>query len=619
MPITRIRQTLAFVCATTLVATLLALSATPAGAAPNGYVEMSDGTLIAINVKMPKGFKKGHSYPAILQMSGYDGGSATGQTLAGDIADAAGYEGDVPLRGDGRQFDDPFDKHYVTVQASVRGTGCSGGEFDLFSWRSALDGREVVEWMARQPWSNGKVGILGHSYSGITGFMIAATQPPPLVAMHVSGLIDDLYRGITFPGGVSNLGFPLLWTGAVRPAYDIGGGTAPGIVRTQDPICIQNQATHRRTVVEDPIVNGATTPTDSNWWRSRSLATYAHLINVPIHITGAYQDEQTGPRGPAHLWELVRGVPKRLILTNGDHGTNTGAPEIWADRVAWTDHWIRGIDGGFGSLKQDKTSVTTLFEMSADDHTSNGRKDSKTFPLEDTKWTDFYLREGGALATAKPKAGEASDIYVSGPGRHSWSYQAGPTSGAELTTPEGPDEVNYRSPILKKNTAIVGPILARLFISSTLPDHDIFVSLVDEAPDGSLTYLQRGMLRASHRALNLSLSDWVRRSKPVLYRPYHPHVNPVNLTPMQTYEYVVEVFPVGHVFRKGHRILLKVHGTPLIDSYYMYPYRHPGVQTILHDAEYPSRIMLPIVPLTGVKLGRERACGEQDAVRCIPG
>ena len=72
----------------------------------------------------------------------------------------------------------PFNKDYVTVHASVRGTGCSGGEFDLFSWRSALDGYELVEWIADQEWSTGEVGIYGHSYGGITGFMVGATQAP---------------------------------------------------------------------------------------------------------------------------------------------------------------------------------------------------------------------------------------------------------------------------------------------------------------------------------------------------------------------------------------------------------------------------------------------------------
>jgi putative CocE/NonD family hydrolase len=603
-----------------LIAGLLVLAPARSEAAPNGYVQMSDGTLIAVNVRLPDTYVEGGRYPTIFEMSGYDGGSATGQTLMGDIADAVGYEGEVPLREDSRQLTKFFNENYVTVHASVRGTGCSGGEFDLFSWRSALDGREVIEWIAQQSWSNGSVGIMGHSYSGITGFMVAATQPPHLTAITVSGLIDDLYRAITYPGGVSNGGFPLLWTLVVRNLYDVGGGTAPGIVRTQDPVCIQNLATHRRTILNDPVLQGTVGDTDNDWWRARSLVTYAHLIQVPTHITGAYQDEQTGPRFP-HLFELVRGVPKRMVMSNGDHGTQQ-SPMAMADRVRWMDHWMRGVGGGFGTLEQDRTSVRTLFEVHAtrDGLAPNGVKRSKTFPLEDTSWMDWFLRAEGGLTLEPPTAAEGSDTYLSGSPRQSWSYQAGPTVGSEFTTPEGPDELTYRSDPLARNTAIAGPITTTLFVSSTAPDTEIFVQLIDEGPDGSRTYLQRGMLRASHRAYDPTLSDYAATPDgPVLYRPFRPHTNPTPITPGAVYEYLIEVFPVGHVFREGHRIVVKVHTPPAVDSYYAYlPRRLPAVNTLLHDAEHPSRLMLPVVPLRGVRLGAELGCGDQYAVRCVP-
>src|SRR3990170_1822905 len=145
------------------------LPAAPAAASPNTFITMSDGVQIALNVRMPKGYDKGESYPVIFEMSGYDGGAS---------------DGDEPYAGEGsRALTKQFYKDYVTVHASVRGTGCSGGEFDLFSWRSALDGRELIEWIADQDWSNGKVGIYGHSYGGITGFMVTATRPPHLTAM----------------------------------------------------------------------------------------------------------------------------------------------------------------------------------------------------------------------------------------------------------------------------------------------------------------------------------------------------------------------------------------------------------------------------------------------------
>ena len=582
--------------ATLAASVLVALAPTPATAAPTAYVTVSDGTSIAINVRMPDGYKKGRRYPVLFEMSGYDGGSSDGTTPGG-------------VAGEGsRGITKPFNKNYVTIHASVRGTGCSSGEFDLFSWRSALDGREVIEWAARQKWSNGKVALYGHSYGGITGFMIAATRPPHLRAASLSGLIDDLYRGITYPGGVSNFGFPLLWTGGIRNVYDIGGGTFPGLA-AGDEQCARNVATHTRTVLNDPIVQGVT-DTDNGWWQVRALMNYAHLIDVPIHIGGAYQDEQTGPRGPYHLFELISpGVPKRLLMSNGDHGTQT-SPEFQAERLAWVNYWVRGI-GHF-----PHTSVRTLFEMSK--NRSNGDKLSRTFPLEDTNWTRFYLRKKGGLKTAKPSKKEGSDMYFSGSPRQGWSYQAGHTAGSPLTTEEGPDEVTFVTKKFGKPTALVGPSTATLFMSSTAVDTEMFVQLIDVGPDGSRQYIQRGMLKASHRAIDPLLSD--RTGSGMIYRPHRPHTNAELITPGKIYRYLVEVFPVGHVFRPGHRLMVKIHTPPAVDSYNAYLPRRPvGFNTVYHDAKHPSHLTLPIVSLRGVDLGPARKPCSLDHVRCVPG
>ena len=214
----------------------------------------------------------------------------------------------------------------MTVLASVRGTGCSSGEFDLFSWRSALDGKEVIDkWIPKQPWSNGDVAIFGHSYSGITGAFVASTRPEHLKAVSISGLIGDLYRDITYPGGVTNYGFPLLWTGAIRVVYDVGGGTLGGLYPVEDTSaqCAANQAERRRALLEDPLIHGLD-DTDGNWYHSRSLVNYVDRINVPVHVTSAYQDEQTGPRGPTYVFDKLSScISKRLVLVNGVHGTNT--------------------------------------------------------------------------------------------------------------------------------------------------------------------------------------------------------------------------------------------------------------------------------------------------------
>jgi putative CocE/NonD family hydrolase len=578
-----------------LVAAVL-IPAPHAAAAPTGYVEMSDGTLIAVNIRMPKDFKEGERYPTVFEMSGYDGGSSDGTTPFGLVGDGS------------RGLTKMFEENYVTVHASVRGTGCSSGEFDLFSWRSALDGREVVEWIADQSWSDGDVGVYGHSYGGITGFMVAATRPPHLEAASLSGLIDDIYRGIVYPGGVSNYGFPLLWTGGVRNVYDIGGGTYPGLA-AGDEQCAQNLTTHTRTVLNDPIVQGVA-DTDNTWFQVRSLINYAERIEVPIHIGGAFQDEQTGPRGPYHLFEAVDNAPaRRLLMGNGDHGTQT-SDFYQADRLAWMDHWLRGA-----GRRPATSSVTTAFELV--DNKPNGVKNSRAFPLEDTRWTDVYLDAEGKLGLATPGKDGGSDVYFSGSPRQGWSYQAGHTAGAPFTTESAPDEVTYSSSAFKEPTALAGPSTATLYVSSTAPDTELFVQLIDEAPDGSRYYIQRGMLKASHRAIDESLSDKLESG--VIYRPFRPHTNPTSIEPGKTYKYLVEIFPVAHVFRPGHRLIVKIHTPPAVDSYYAYvPKRPAGLNTIYHDAEHPSSLMLPFISLKGVNLGPAPKPCTLTAVRCVP-
>jgi predicted acyl esterase len=123
------------------------------------------------------------------------------------------------------------------------------------------------------------------------------------------------------------------------------------------------------------------------------------------------------------------------------------------------------------------------------------------------------------------------------------------------------------------------------------------------------------MLKASHRAIDPAMSDY---DGAVMYRPYRPHTNPELVTPGEVYRYVIEVFPVGHVFRPGHRIVMKIHTPPLVDSYYAYvPERPVGISTVYHQADLPSRLMLPVVPLAGSSLGPELPCGAQEAVRAV--
>src|SRR4051794_5640671 len=557
-------------------------------------------------------------------MSGYDGAGAQNKTVIGEYEDKLGLPNDGQVSNLSSMLDSHYfvDAGYVVVEASIRGTGCSGGQFDLYSWRSALDGRHLIERMARQGWSNGKVGLLGHSYSGITGFMIAATHPKHLVAASVSGLVDDLYRGISYPGGVPNNGFPLIWASAYRLGLELAGGTAQPIVRDADIHCVLNQTKRSRAVADDPLVNGLSDDTDSQWMRSHSLYPLAHLINVPTWIWSGYDDEQTGPRGPDHLWEMVKGVPKRLLTGNSDHDGWWATPAVFTDRVAWMDHWMGRGDHGFGTLADQQTSVQTLFEIHDNGKgvlVPTGIKNSRTFPLEDTAWTNYYFGAGHRLTTTLPGTTEKPDRYVSGTERYSWSYQAGPTAGAPVEMTSGPDEVTYTSAPYARNTAIVGPITTDLWLSSTDVDTDMFVQVVDVAPDGSRSYLQRGLLKSSMRAIDDDQSDFTASGH--LYRPWYADSSHQYVKPGSVNHYLVEVWPVGWVFRPGHRLSVEVHAPPALDSFNSYAAKGRAValNTVLHDRAHASRITLPVVSLTGVTLGAPIRCGQQYMVRCVPG
>lgn len=580
---------------------------------PNCYVAVDDGAVIAMSVKIPAHCTEAKPCPTVFEMAGYENGTAEGQTTTGEFGGPG-----APLADDSRQLTRMFDADYATVHASVRGTGCSGGEFDLFSLRSARDGAWIIDnWIANQDWSNGDVAIMGHSYSGITGFMVASQRPEHLEAITVSGLIDDLYRGITYIGGVSNMGFPPLWTLGVRQAYDFIGGLAQGlgrpIWRNAPPLnpdnqtfntegqagqCATNMSTRGRTVINDPVIQGGLGDTDGTWWQVRALATFAHRINVPTHIAGSYQDEQTGPRGFTRLWEMVR-ADKRLLIGNGQHGTQQSGYYM-ADRKAWIDYHLRGV----GAEPPDR-SVTVLQEFRGNAPQSVITDDQ--FPLEDTKWTDYYFRAGSALSTTRPGAAEGSVDYVSGSGRQAWFWETGRTLGSPFTTADGPDEATF-STMVTQNTTIAGPITATLRLSSSAPDTELFVQLIDEAPDGSRQFLQRGILKASHRAIDVQRSDCVKPSddnKRVdclddnahMYRPHRPHTNPMLVTPGEAVDYLIEIFPVSHTFRPGHKITVKVMAPPAADSYYVYVNRTArGVNTILLDGV--SKITLPVVPHT---------------------
>ena len=554
------------------VLAVLALSAGAAQAATPqyDYVKVSDGTEIAVSIWFPPGYHAGERWPAIFEMDGYGG--------------ARGPD-DTQFAGRSKDF--------VVVYASLRGTGCSGGTFDLFSQQGARDGYDVIEhWLVKQSWSDGRVGIAGHSYSGLTGFLVAETAPPHVKAVALSGLIDDFYRGILYMGGVPNAGFPLAWGAAARPALELQGD---GQAQATDDHCRQNFAQHQGgDYVPPPTlfvdIYGSTQATPDSWAIQRSLINRVKDIRVPTQIGQQYQDEQTGPRGGYVLWQhLRRGLPKRLVLSNGRHNPNDPS----ATKDAWLRCWVIEDGRNCGSVTDPSKRVLMHFESRKKADGSGQERATpyatSNFPAPETVWQRWKLAPRTYVTTSADDHMTANTGLV-------FSEDQG--IGGVTFAQDTPTQARWALPFAH-DEALSGPVDLTLRAAITAPDTDFFVDVLDhDTKTGELRYLQRGMLRASFRELDRSRSDRVRSGphRGEIWRPYHPFVDPQAVTPGRPETYEIEIFPLGHLFRTGHELVLQLHAPPPNDplSIGAYPPEQAPAAVQVLDG---TSVLLPFVPV----------------------
>jgi predicted acyl esterase len=541
------------------------------------FAEMSDGIRIALAVSYPRGFHRDapeRKWPAILQMSGYTGAVQPGSPSQ-------------------------YGQRCVVVHASVRGTGASEGTFNALGRRNGMDGHEIIEnWIVKQPWSNGRVGVDGHSWPGLTGFFIAATNPPHLKAVTVSGLFDDIYRGIARIGGIRNSGFPVEWMNNIYSPRGVFGSDELAIrlrkINDQDWQQIV-AARGEQIVAEEVLWQSLVHAEDGPVYEKRSPGTFADGVRAPIYIMHAYQDQQTGPSG-AWLWSKISDdVPKRLLLTNGDHGM----PRYFGEeRSRWFRIWLlQDEDEDRDAVLDPQRRVQVYFDTArpgAHPRPLNSPLEAADFPLPETFWTRYYFQVGQKLDPHPP-----SEAASETPAADTYRVEVG-VDDDDIAA------VHYMLDC-RRPLAICGPVTVTLWATSTTVDTDFFVTLADVDADGNVQYLQRGMLRASHRALDDERSVCVDvEGQATRIRPMHPHRDPEPLTPGKPCQFEIEVFPVGHVFRPGHRLVVRISQPPLVDPVaftpegqksYTYESAQPrGVVSILRDADHPSSILLPVLP-----------------------
>ncbi len=503
---------------------------------------------------------------------------------------------------------------YNYIGVNLRGTGCSTGTFDFFQPAEATDGKAVIDWIAQQPWSDGKVGMIGKSYPGITQLFVAAEQPEALKAIAPGHFFADAYRDVARPGGILNYGFSTLWSFIARPSYETQ--TGPQEVAAGDPDCISASTASVRGAGKNPFVQLLQHPYDDALVQERSPMRLLDRLKTPMLASLAWQDEQLASR-QTHLMSALddlnavrraAGQPETpwwANLTNGDHGmvrTSYGNADLrafydyhlkgkttngWASRPKVKVWWESGRKDGAGATRAPGW-VTGLSSWSEAQRTAAG----ELTPLS------YALRSGGRLTSAPAAAGETASTYAYTPAVGSEGlgnpYYGSPSLPNQYIWDQSPPDgtaLHFTTPPFPQTRTLLGSASLDVWLSSTAPDTDLQVTLTEVRPDGQEVYVQKGWVRASQRALDPAKSSALR--------PYQTHQESdvALLTPLQPVPVRVEVFPFGHVVRAGSRLRVWIEAPTVLPELWSFvPFPTPAQNTVLHDAAHPSRLVLPLVP-----------------------
>jgi uncharacterized protein len=524
-------------------------------------VPMRDGLHLYANVFLPSGSGR---FPTILVRTPYGKGS-----------EVNGW----------RSF---VEHGYAMVVQDVRGRYESEGSFDPLRQEGA-DGDDTINWIARQPWSNGKVGMTGGSYVGIVQWKVALLNNPHLKAIFpvVSGY-DDYRDRFYSPGGAMKIGQRLEWMSEnlKAPGYhpDFNRYTLHLPLRTADIVATGWPSEMYRDAVAHPDFD--------TFWRNLSVKEHLSQVRVPVFAVGGWYDNyvQSDLEAYAALHK-TSGLNRILIgpwphnmsvpFEGVDFGTDSSVP-IRSLQLEWFDQWLMGKDSPLVSAPPVR-----VFVMGA-----NKWLDDREWPPEHARAHSFFLAGEGALDD-KPPHVAAQDHYVFDP-LHPTPTQGGAVCCNPKVFPWGPkdqraveqrsDVLVYTTKPLKHDVEAVGPVKAVLYVATTAKDTDFTAKLVDVFPDGYARNLSDGILRLRYRN---SLE------KPELAKEG------------TVYEITVDAGVSANVFLKGHRIRLEVASAnfPRFDrnsntGRLLADETHPikATQTIYHDREHPSRLELMVIP-----------------------
>ena len=584
-----------------------------------GYLPTRDGTTLSVNVTFPTDGSPG-PWPVVINYSGYD----------------PGQPGPPPQESIFFQF-----QGYVVVGVNMRGTGCSGGAFDYFEFLQSLDGYDAVEAMATQSWSNGDVGLVGISYPGISQLFVAQTQPPHLRAITPVSVIADTYRSTLYPGGILNSGFALDWAkGRVDGAKPAARPWARTRIDNGDTTCAENQKL--RLQARDLLAEIRPDRYYEAAGDSLSPRTFVDKINVPVYLSGQFQDEQTGGHFSTMVPEFDPDTKLRVTLTNGTHVEPLGPeqitrlmefvdlyvgkqipkvgpvlraaiPVVYADLFGFPNATLPpdrfdAFPSHAAALAayEAEPPVRVLWENGAGKNPGEPYATAETlhddWPVPGTEQRTWFLQPDGRLADAAPDIadteprGESS--YVFDPTTKRESTFDGSTEAIWKTTPdvhwepltEG-NSLSFVTDELATETAMAGWGSVDLWLRSDAADTDLEVALTEVRADGQERFIQSGWLRASHRHLDPAASTALM--------PFQTHLE-ADAQPLPPGEFVparVALFPFTHVLRAGSRLRLNIEAPGGNQPFWKYDTITPdGVRNdIAHSVGRPSKVVLPVL------------------------
>lgn len=535
-------------------------------------IPMRDGVRLAANLFHPPG---GGRLPTILLRTPYDKGTKITPQLQAYV-----------------------DHGYNVVNQDVRGRAESEGVFSPL-WQEPGDGDDTINWIAAQPWSDGKVGMTGGSYLGFVQWKVAVWNNPHLKAIFpvVSG--DDDYRDKFYsPGGAMKWGHRLEWIaenmhapGYQPPPFQQYIWTVPE--RRAERVVTGENAPLLVKIFEHPAFDG--------FWKSISVRERLKYCKVPVFSVGGWYDNYV--EGDLDAYASLRKYSglNRIVIGPWPHNMSEkfpnydfgpGAPQpLRKFQLDWFDEWLKGKE-----VPAEQTPPVRIFVMGA-----NYWRDENEWPLARAIPTKLYLESKGranslngqGVLREKAPHRDAADHYTYDP-HNPVRTMGGAVCCNPKVFPWGPmdqrpvesrgDVLVYTTGALKDDVEVTGPISVVLYAATSAPDTDFTAKLVDVYPDGRAINLTDGILRTRYRD-GLDQPKLLKETGPV--------------------RYIIDAGVTSNVFRKGHSIRLEISssnfprfdrnpntGRPIADETELVK----ATQTIYHDRLHASYLAIPVIP-----------------------